>query len=120
MWACSTLSSARKVRSTTAFVFMLRSLVRTKAPPLPGLTCWNSTTLKRPSGRLRLMPFFRSLVEKAMNILREAGQRSAPILGHHQGVLHTHTALAGEIDTWLDGDDEARGQDSSAELAHRG
>src|ERR1035441_10825006 len=106
MMAWSSFSSARYVRSITAPLRRFLSLVRTNAPPLPGLTCWNSTTLNSPSGRLRLMPFFRSLVENAMNILREAGQGSAPVFGHHQGVLHTHTALAGEIDTWLDGDDD--------------
>src|SRR5579862_8726849 len=61
--ACSTRSSARNVRSSTAPVRTFLSLVRTKAPPLPGLTCWNSTTLNSPSGRSRVMPFFRSLVE---------------------------------------------------------
>ena len=40
------------------------AFVRTNAPPLPGFTCWNSTTVTRPSdGRLRAMPFFRSFVE---------------------------------------------------------
>src|SRR5580704_3677391 len=63
MTACWTFSSARKVRSMTAPVRKFFSLVRTKAPPLPGLTCWNSTTVMRPSGRLRAMPFLRSLVE---------------------------------------------------------
>src|ERR1017187_3200490 len=43
----------------------LRSLVRTKAPPLPGLTCWNSMTVKRPSSILMVMPFLMSLVEIA-------------------------------------------------------
>src|ERR1700732_1916135 len=95
------------------------SLVRANAPPLPGLTCWNSTTLSRPSGRFRLMPFFRSLVETAMNILRESGEGSAPALGHHQGVLHADATQAGEVDTGLDGDDETGSEDSSAALADR-
>src|ERR1700729_2547379 len=93
------------------------SFVRTNAPPLPGLTCWNSTTLNRPSGRSRLMPFFRSLVETAMNILCESGQGACAVLGHHQSVLHTDAAVPGNIDTGLDGDDEAGGEDSSAQLA---
>src|SRR5580658_7242925 len=95
------------------------SLVRTKAPPLPGLTCWNSTTLNRPSGRSRLMPFFRSLVETAMDVLCEAGQRAGAVLGHDEGVLHTDAAVPGNIDTGLNGDDEAGGEDSSAQLGHR-
>src|ERR1700754_774688 len=36
-------SPARKVLSITLPSSMRRSFVRTKAPPLPGLTCWNST-----------------------------------------------------------------------------
>ena len=41
----STFSPARNVLSTTAPLVMFFSLVRTKAPPLPGLTCWKLTTL---------------------------------------------------------------------------
>src|SRR5277367_827442 len=93
------------------------SFVRTNAPPLPGFTCWNSTTLNKPSGRSRLMPFFRSLVETAMNVLCESGQGAGAVLGHHQSVLDTDAAVPGNIDTGLDGDDEARGEDSSAQLA---
>src|SRR5580658_2081260 len=118
MMAWSSFSSARYVRSITAPLRRFLSLVRTNAPPLPGFTCWNSTTLKSPSGRFRLMPFFRSLVENAMNVLREMGEGSAPAFGHHQGVLHTDATQAGEVDTGLDGDDEAGGEDSSAQLAH--
>src|ERR1700683_581869 len=118
MIACSSFSSARYVRSITAPLRTFLSLVRTNAPPLPGLTCWNSTTLNRPSGRSRLMPFFRSLVETAMDVLREAGQGAGRVLGHDQGVLHADAAVPGDIDTGLDGDDEAGGEDSSAQLGH--
>src|SRR6204780_3300503 len=117
--ACSTRSSARKVRSMTAPLRTFLSLVRTKAPPLPGFTCWNSTTLNRPSGRSRLMPFFRSLVETAMNVLRESGQGAGAVLGHHQRVLYTDATVPGNVDTGLDGHDEAGGQDSSAQLTDR-
>src|SRR5271155_3351597 len=103
----------------TAPVRTFLSLVRTKAPPLPGLTCWNSTTLNSPSGRSRLMPFFRSLVETAMDVLCESGQSACAVLGHDQGVLPTDPAVPGNIDTGLDGDDEAGGEDSSAQLADR-
>src|SRR6478736_1658671 len=63
MTARGTFSSARNVRSSTAPVRKFLSLVRTNAPPLPGFTCWNSTTVMSPSGRFRAMPFLRSLVE---------------------------------------------------------
>src|SRR5580704_2190483 len=117
--ACSTRSSARKVRSITAPLRTFFSLVRTKAPPLPGLTCWNSTTVKRPSGRLRPMPFFRSLVETAMYVLCEAGQGPGSVLGHHQGVFYADATDAREVDTGLDGDNETGGEDSSAQLRDR-
>ena len=39
----STFSPARKVLSMTLPCRMCLSLVRTKAPPLPGFTCWKST-----------------------------------------------------------------------------
>src|SRR5580704_2735817 len=106
MMAWSSFSSARYVRSITAPLRTFLSLVRTNAPPLPGLTCWNSTTLKSPSGRLRLMPFLRSLVETAMDVLREVGQGPGAVLRHHQRVLDAHATLAGEVDTGLDGDDK--------------
>src|SRR5580658_4990817 len=119
MIACSSFSSARYVRSITAPLRTFLSFVRTKAPPLPGFTCWNSTTLNRPSGRSRLMPFFRSLVETAMDVLCESGQGAGAVLGHHQSVLDTDAAVPGNIDTGLDGDDEAGSEDSSAQLTDR-
>src|SRR3978361_1471552 len=60
--AVSTLVPALKVRSTTLPVITFLSVVRTKAPPLPGLTCWNSTTAHSWPSMLRTRPFFRSLV----------------------------------------------------------
>src|SRR4029450_2293099 len=60
--ATSTGSSARKVLSSVRPGRAFLSLVRTKAPPLPGLTCWNSTTFMRLPSRLSVMPFLRSLV----------------------------------------------------------
>src|SRR5215469_3830142 len=118
--ATSTLTPALKVRSTTLPDRMFLSLVRTKAPPLPGLTCWNSTTLNRPSGRSRLMPFFRSLVETAMDVLCESGQGAGAVIGHDQGVLDTDATVPGHVHAGLHGDDEAGGEDSSAQLGHRG
>src|SRR3989338_1416563 len=40
-----------------------RSLVRTNAPPLPGLTCWNSTMIHSWPSITMASPFFNSLVE---------------------------------------------------------
>src|SRR5450631_4134675 len=61
--AVSTLVPALNVFSTTLPDRTAFSLVRTKAGPLPGLTCWNSTTDQSWLPMLRTMPFFRSLVE---------------------------------------------------------
>src|SRR3954451_16324960 len=60
--AVSTFVPALNVRSTTWPVSTFLSLVRTKAPPLPGLTCWNSTTFHSTPSRSSVMPFLRSLV----------------------------------------------------------
>src|SRR4029078_4206423 len=60
--AVSTLVPALKVLSTTLPESTFFSVVRTKAPPLPGLTCWNSTTAHSSPSRLRTMPFLRSFV----------------------------------------------------------
>src|SRR5579859_3542001 len=62
MVATSTLTPALKVRSTTLPDITFFSLVRTKAGPLPGLTCWNSTTVHSWPSMLSTMPFFRSFV----------------------------------------------------------
>src|SRR5215475_14004786 len=60
--AVSTLVPALNVRSTTLPLNTFLRVVRTNAPPLPGLTCWNSTTVHRSPSRLRTSPFLRSLV----------------------------------------------------------
>src|SRR3954471_18114340 len=62
--AVSTFTPALKVLSTTLPERTLFSFVRTKAGPLPGLTCWNSTTDQSwPPSSLSTMPFLRSFVE---------------------------------------------------------
>src|SRR5689334_22792868 len=61
-FAVSTLVPALKVLSTTLPESTFLSLVRTKAPPLPGFTCWNSTTDQSWPSRLSTSPFFRSFV----------------------------------------------------------
>jgi hypothetical protein len=60
--AVSTLVPALKVLSTTLPVITFLSVVRTKAPPLPGLTCWKAVTVHSWPSRLRTRPFFRSFV----------------------------------------------------------
>src|SRR5665648_661107 len=60
--AVSTFTPELNVRSTTFPVSTFLSLVRTKAPPLPGLTCWNSTTVQSWPSKFSTSPFFRSLV----------------------------------------------------------
>src|SRR6478735_5345301 len=60
--AVSTLVPALKVLSTVLLDSTFFSLVRTNAGPLPGFTCWNSTTAQSWPSMLRTMPFFRSFV----------------------------------------------------------
>src|SRR4051812_34652314 len=60
--ATSTFTSALKVLSTVLPDSMFFSFVRTTAPPLPGLWCWNQMTDHSWPSRLRTMPFLRSLV----------------------------------------------------------
>src|SRR5919198_3928129 len=56
-------SPARNVRSITAPSLARRSFVRTNAPPLPGLTCWNSRILKIVPSTSMWLPFLNWLVE---------------------------------------------------------
>src|SRR5450631_2398419 len=60
--AVSTRTPALKVLSTTLPDRTCLSLVRTNAGPLPGLTCWNSTTVHSWPSMFSTMPFFRSFV----------------------------------------------------------
>src|SRR3954452_14707340 len=61
-FATSTFTSALNVLSTTLPDSTFLSFVRTTAPPLPGLWCWNQTTDHSWPSRFRTMPFLRSLV----------------------------------------------------------
>src|SRR3954453_14808734 len=56
-------SPARKVLSSTAPSPTRRSFVRTKAPPLPGFTCWNSRILKTVPSTSMWVPFLNGFVE---------------------------------------------------------
>src|SRR5690349_19799087 len=129
--ATSTLTPALKVRSTTLPVITFFSLVRTNAPPLPGLTCWKSTTPQSWPSRLRVMPFFRSLVVATVCRFSCGGclLPGAPWLQDeqfpgargeqlgragggpdNQGVLDPDAALARQVDAGLDGDGNAAGE----------
>src|SRR6185503_9825677 len=62
----STFSPARNVLSMTRPCRMCLSLVRTKAPPLPGLTCWKSTMLYGCPSSWIFRPFLKSAVDTTM------------------------------------------------------
>src|ERR1700685_1949963 len=108
----STLTPALKVRSTTLPDMMFFSLVRTKAGPLPGLTCWNSTTLHRLPSRFSVMPFFRSVVVVTLRLSRSKDDKfsrnsrdQARSVGpHDENVLNPDATPAGQVNTRLDGD----------------
>src|SRR5437764_14438414 len=110
--ATSTLTPALKVRSTTLPEPMFFSLVRTKAPPLPGLTCWNSTTVQSCPSRFSVMPFFRSFVVATFSLQKSKNKKftgcrraeARPACPHDQDVLDPDPAPAGQVDTSLDGD----------------
>src|SRR5918912_184736 len=75
------LSPARKVLSITAPSLVRLSLVRTNAPPLPGLTCWNSTILKTVPSTSVGGPFWTWLVEiTARGVGGGGGAAPPPIL----------------------------------------
>src|SRR5205823_12361179 len=57
---------ALNVRSITLPSAALRSFVRTNAPPLPGLTCWNSRILKIVPSTSMWFPFLNWLVLMAI------------------------------------------------------
>src|ERR1700761_2775016 len=110
--ATSTLMPALNVLSTTLPDMTFFSLVRTKAGPLPGFTCWNSTTFHSCPSRFSVMPFFRSLVLATRRLQLQdqqfpggRSQESGSVARrHHQHVLDADAALRGQVDTRLDGD----------------
>src|SRR6478736_3573306 len=137
--ARSTFSPPRKVRSATAPLRTFFRVVRTKAPPLPGLTCWNSTTSNRPSSRARAMPFLRSLVvmvgiglsswvpggaaawgRLGSRVRGAVAEGAATLRGDDDGRLHAHAAAGGKVDPRSDGDHVANGERSIARRAHPG
>src|SRR5690606_18971364 len=114
--AVSTLTPALKVLSRTRPVSTFLSLVRTNAPPLPGLTCWNSTTAhSSPPSSFSTMPFLRSLVVATRSLPRAAALKDEQLLGRlgeqfrptppgHDGVLDANTAQARKVERRLNGD----------------
>src|SRR2546423_14421744 len=82
-------SPARKVLSITAPSAERRSLVRTKAPPLPGLTCWNSRTLKTVPSTSMWLPFLSWFVMIVATRERVASwsEQAVQVLGDCPGVL---------------------------------
>ncbi len=76
-------SPARNVLSCTVPSSILRSLVRTKAPPLPGLTCWNSMIRKIVPSISMCEPFLNWLVLITAANPREAA-RAADFSGAQQ------------------------------------
>src|SRR5690606_25863266 len=118
--ATSTLTPALNVLSTTLPVRTCFSLVRTNAPPLPGLTCWNSTTdHSSPPSSLSTMPFLRSFVvatshllvpprgprmSEDQQLLGGAGEQFRLVAPRNESVLDPDATYAGEIDSRLHGD----------------
>src|SRR6185437_8608494 len=90
--AVSTLVPALKVRSTTLPDSTFFSVVRTNAPPLPGLTCWNSTTVHSWPSRLSTRPFLRSFV---VAMLGSAPQGSDFLARRQSGTASHCTGCAG-------------------------
>src|SRR5882757_4983978 len=117
--AVSTFRPALKVLSTTFPESTCFSLVRTKAGPLPGLTCWNSTTVQSwPPSSLSTRPFLRSFVvatvaespESAASGPRKTRARHR---AYDERVVDPDAAAAREVDSWFDGDRHA-----SVQLTH--
>jgi len=59
----ATFSPERNVLSITFPSRMCLSLVRTNAPPFPGLTCWNSTIVYGWPSKTMRNPFLNSAVD---------------------------------------------------------
>src|SRR3954468_22805425 len=76
--AVSTLVPALNVLSTTLPESTALSLVRTNAGPLPGFTCWNSTTDQSWPSMFSTMPFFRSFVVATASLFLAARRCPLP------------------------------------------
>src|SRR6516225_4530554 len=92
-------SPARKVLSMTFPSLARRSFVRTNAAPLPGFTCWNSSTLYTVPSTSTWLPLLSWFV-----LIDIGGPRIAlvvelllPEFGEHVGVVAEHEPRAGAI-----------------------
>src|SRR5688500_14771961 len=110
------LSPARNVFSTTAPEFRFLSFVRTNAPPLPGLTCWNSTIRHTEPSISMCIPFRnwfvltvsatrRPSLDDRPELLRERCQHLGAVFGDDDEILDADAAESGKIDPRLDRDD---------------
>src|SRR3954468_9063873 len=101
--AVSTLTPALYVLSTTLPDSTFFSLVRTKAGPLPGLTCWNSTICHSWPSICKTSPFLKSAVVATVGttpledgqFLGEPGKQVGCSLAHDQRVLDPDAATVG-------------------------
>src|SRR4051812_13538183 len=135
--AVSTFVPALNVLSTTLPVSTCLSVVRTKAPPLPGLTCWNAVTVHSWPSRLRTSPFFRSLVVATSlqspvsifgsgplsndhEVLGAQGEEFGLPSPHDERVLDAHATAPREVDAGLDGDRHTGGQCTDARRGEAG
>src|SRR5512146_601574 len=78
-------SPARKVLSTTEPVESAFSFVRTNAPPLPGLTCWNSTIRHTWPSSSMCMPFLNWFVETVSATARNLAAVERPQIDKPSG-----------------------------------
>src|ERR687888_524635 len=114
-------SPARNVLSTTAPESRLRSRERTKAPPFPGFTCWNSRMRQTEPSISMCIPFLNwfvltvsaiaaaSLVD-GHQVLGEARKDLGPVVSDDDEVFDSNASLAGQVDPRLDGDDVSGGE----------
>src|SRR5687767_12944958 len=100
-------SPARKVRSTTEPLARFFSFVRTKAPPLPGFTCWNSTMRHTSPSTAMCIPFLNWLVLTASaiggnlvdrdQVLRERRQDFRLAVAHDNEIFDPDAAHARQV-----------------------
>src|SRR5918996_5402684 len=115
-------SPALNVLSMTAPSSTRLSLVRTKAPPLPGLTSWNSTMRKTLPSTSMWVPFLNWLV-----LTMRAGRLAASSARDLEGEGGVAVRLDSDDETVLHGDQVAppaidlqAARPSPAHLAHQG
>src|SRR5262249_57514895 len=90
----SNFSPARNVRSTTEPESIDLSLVRTKAPPLPGFTCWNSTMLQVWPTSSMCIPLRNPFVETGGTARARLAKRLSGRAGQPPWSASTSDALA--------------------------